>query len=264
MDNTGTTFTKEFNYTGVPHHSPLLAVWESIRLWHRANKYAWQEDSGGIQYLRSAIQPGDTVFDIGAHKAGYLYHILQSVGATGTIVAFEPQQHLFLYLQHLQQLLRWNQVRLERKAVSDYTGTAMLLIPFNGGQCSSPCATIIQSREKFSIRTTEPVSTITLDEYCQRHQLVPSFLKVDTEGSESAVFMGAAQLLKRYKPRLLFECESRFIGTDAMEMVFTQLQGYGYTGYFIQNRELIPLKKFNPAQHQQKGKTPYCNNFIFE
>jgi hypothetical protein len=49
-----------------------------------------------------------------------------------------------------------------------------------------------------------------------------------------------------------------------MEMAFTQLQGYSYTGYFIQNRELIPLKKFNPEQHQQKGKTPYCNNFIFE
>ena len=49
---------------------------ETIKLLHRAFKYS-KSDKGEIAYIKSAIKKGDTVFDIGAHKAGYLYFILK-------------------------------------------------------------------------------------------------------------------------------------------------------------------------------------------
>jgi FkbM family methyltransferase len=260
----GSTIPEEFSYRSAGNLFPVVSLWDAFRLWHRASKYAWQEDAGGIQYLCKSIQSGDTVFDIGAHKAGYLYHIRNRTGRSGKIVAFEPQQHLFQYLNRLKHRLGWNQVTIERKAVTDYNGTATLMIPSNGNQPSSPCATIIQSHEQFPIQSIEKVSTITLDMYCRQNQLKPSFLKVDTEGSELAVFRGAAELLKMYKPRLLFECEARFIGTETMHEVFSLLQTAGYTGYFIRNTSLISIRHFSAEQHQSADTGPYCNNFIFE
>jgi hypothetical protein len=39
----------------------------------------------------------------------------------------------------------------------------------------------------------------------------------------------------------------------------------GYRGWFLCGGALLPLARFDPAQHQQFGQPgrPYCNNFIF-
>src|SRR4051812_34528711 len=107
---------------------------EKIRLQHRAEKYQFKEDKGGIAYIRRNVKRGDTVFDIGAHKAGYLYFFLEQLGATGKIYAFEPQSILFRYLLKLKHLFCWDNVTLEAAAVSSAPGTALLCIPYNNGR----------------------------------------------------------------------------------------------------------------------------------
>lgn len=75
---------------------------ESIKLRHRANKYKNKDDIGGIAYINSAIKKGQTVLDIGAHKAGYLYFMLRQVGDKGEVFAFEPQSNLYQYIKKLK------------------------------------------------------------------------------------------------------------------------------------------------------------------
>ena len=72
-----------------------------IKLFHRAYKYQ-KSDTGEIAYIKTAIKKGETVFDIGAHKAGYLYFIKKQVGPTGKVYAFEPQSNLFNYIKKLK------------------------------------------------------------------------------------------------------------------------------------------------------------------
>ncbi|MEN9686047.1 MAG: hypothetical protein RLZZ28_1833 [Bacteroidota bacterium] len=244
----------------------FLKVWlEKSKLIHRASKYEWKDDIGGIAYLKKSIQRGDTVLDIGAHKAGYLYHLQKLAGKSGTVIAFEPQSVLFHYLTSLQQIFAWQNVLLESKAVSNKAGMALLGIPYNNGADSSPCATIYDTHMKFPFSRYERVSTTTIDGYCSQNSLSPALLKIDVEGNELAVFQGAIGILKKNRPKLLFECEQRFIGHARMLETFSFLRDLGYHGYYICKDKLFPLAGFSAAIHQAKpGSKYYCNNFVFE
>ena len=153
---------------------------------------------------------------------------------------------------------------MEALAVSNVCGTALLCIPYNSGRASSPCATIIESQMDFRFQSKEEVNTVSLDAYCRQYQIVPDFLKVDVEGNELSVFMGAKQLLRSYKPKILFECEVRFVGEATLLKTFDFLQGIGYTGYFIRGNTRHPVSTFKAVVHQNTEDHFYCNNFIFE
>jgi len=237
---------------------------EKIKLQHRAEKYLFKEDRGGIAYIRKTVQKGDIVFDIGAHKAGYLYFFLEQLGESGSIFAFEPQALLYKYLQKLKHLFTWQNVHIEPAAVSDRSGTALLCIPHNSGRLSSPCATIIESHMSFTYQAKEQVNTVSIDEYCRRYSLFPDFLKIDVEGNELLVFKGAREILQICKPRILFECEARFVGEETLFETFRFLENIGYTGYFIMGDAICPIAEFDISQHQHPDAGTYCNNFIFE
>jgi FkbM family methyltransferase len=237
---------------------------EKLKLQHRAKKYQYREDRGGIAYIKKTVNKTDTVFDIGAHKAGYLHFFREQLGDTGKIFAFEPQSKLYHYLQKLKQLFAWENVIIESLAVSDQPGTAMLCIPYNHGKNSSPCATLIESHMDFTFQSREQVRTTSIDDYCNLLDIRPDFLKVDVEGNEWSVFKGAADILNSCRPRILFECEARFIGEKNVYEVFQFLQSLGYKGYFIKGDNIQPIAQFTVSTHQNMHTGIYCNNFIFE
>lgn len=248
----------------LPVKDMMIRSLEKIKLQQRAEKYQYKEDRGGIAYIRRSVKKGDIVFDIGAHKAGYLYFFLEQLGDTGAVFAFEPQSVLHKYLLKLKKLFSWQNVTVESFAVSHQPGTAFLYIPYNSGRRSSPCATIIESHMPFKYQSREQVSTISIDAYCRQHKIIPGFLKVDVEGNELAVFMGAKEILQTCKPKILFECEARFVGEKKLFQTFQFLQEYGYNGYFMMGDDIRPLSEFNVSQHQDLSGSTYCNNFIFE
>ena len=238
---------------------------EHLKLRFRANKYKNKVDRGGIAYLLSSIKAGDTVFDIGCHKAGYLYFMQQNVGAQGKAIAFEPQSRLYNYIVHLKVVLNWKNVTVEHLALSDSAGKVTLYIPSNKkSKASSPGATIVQHPERTDMELTEEVNTITLDAYCLKNNLIPRFLKIDVEGNELRVFKGAVETLKKHKPKILFECEARHIGEDKVMETFAFLSSLGYTGSFIRDTSIVPIKDFSFEKDQNPDSGIYSNNFIFE
>lgn len=242
----------------------LNKIVERKKLVLRANKYKNKEDRGGIAYLLNTVRRGHIVFDIGAHKGGYLYFMRQQVGTKGNVYAFEPQQLLYQYLQKIKTTLHWANVTVESFAVSDAEGEATLYVPYNHGRESSPGATIIDSLQGTLIQRTEPVTTIALDIYCIYNDIKPSFLKIDVEGNELKVFRGAEKLLKYHKPRILFECEARHVGKEQLFETLDRLKNLGYKGYFICGEEKLPLSQFQVEKYQAPDSGTYCNNFIFE
>lgn len=237
---------------------------ERKKLVLRANKYKHKEDRGGVAYLLNTIKRGHIVFDIGAHKGGYLYFMRQQVGTKGGVYAFEPQQLLYEYLQKIKGSLQWSNVTVEPYAVSDTEGEAILYIPFNHGRQSSPGATIVDTFRDTSIQRKEPVTTIALDVYCICNDIKPSFLKIDVEGNELNVFRGAEKLLRYHKPHILFECEARHVGKDKLFETLGYLKNVGYTGYFICGEQRLPISQFSIEKYQGRNSGNYCNNFIFE
>ncbi|MDB5195810.1 MAG: methyltransferase FkbM [Flaviaesturariibacter sp.] len=234
---------------------------EKLKLLHRAATYRWRDDAAEIAYLLDKIKPGDTVFDIGAHKGGYTFWMQRAIGKCGTIIAFEPQRsgyHL------LQQLFAENNIRIENKALSDTTGSAELFI--------QPQATAVSFEasleNKYVDAIKQTVEKITLDEYCQKQNLGPNLLKIDVEGYEMKVLEGGKKIITSTRPNILIEIEARHIGKAGVEDIFSWFRALDYAGYFFYMGQKTPLSFFDFARYQNldllKQPTLYCNNFVFE
>lgn len=239
---------------------------EKVKLINRAFKYKLRNDIGGIKYIQNSIKKKQTVFDVGAHKAGYLFWMHKSAGKSGKLVAFEPQSVLFQYLQKIKSIFDWNNVELVNKALSDVQGETTLFIPINKiEQESSPSATIIETVDKTTIQKTEKVSLQTLDHFCKEKNMQPDFIKIDVEGNELKVLQGGLNVISTFKPKILIEIESRHAGEQSVLATFTFFENLGYKGYFIKNSYYVPLSDFSFAKFQDiNNKRNYCNNFIFQ
>jgi FkbM family methyltransferase len=239
---------------------------ERIRLLHRAGRYRYRNDKGEIAYLRAAVKKGDTVFDIGAHKAGYLYHMLKRTGRNGQVVAFEPQISLYNYLIKLKEWFNWGNVTIKNLALSDIAGKVKLYIPSgNDHHASSPGASILKLSAHQGNLSVEEVESDTLDAFCSRHNFRPDFIKIDVEGNELRIIRGGMDIIRECMPKILMEIEARHVGRDEVYHTIEVMENMGYQGYFVQGMTRRPVGSFDVDIHQEPGaRKNYCNNFIFE
>lgn len=239
---------------------------ERLRIWYRTFNYSLRKDPGGMKYLHDRIEKGDVVFDIGAHKGGYLNKIRNLVGKEGLVVGFEPQSVLFEYLKDISETLSWKNVIIENMGISDKPGTANLYVPTNKiEQESSPGATILGTKPDSEISKIESIELESLDNYIERTGRRPSLLKIDVEGNELNVFRGGVAYIRAKHPKILVEIEARHIGIEKLDTTFSFLTDLGYKGYFIHHKDFIELDLFSFHKYQNLNDMDnYCNNFIFE
>ncbi len=244
----------------------MMKILENIKLRYRAYNYQHKNDSGGIAYINASIKKGQTVLDIGAHKAGYLYFMLKQVGKNGKVFAFEPQTNLYQYIIKIKKLFNWNNVTVEHLALSDSAGKVTLFIPVNTtSKNSSPGATILAQNNNNDFGLTEEISTQTLDFYCNLNNIKPDFLKIDVEGNELKVLQGGLATIKKYQPKIIVEIEARHVGKEQVIATFEFMKSLGYIGHFIHGINRKSLQDFDFEVHQNESDMKnYCNNFTFE
>jgi FkbM family methyltransferase len=235
-----------------------------LRYLYRAFKARYRDQSEELDASLAVIRQGDTVVDAGANKGAYLYWLRRAVGASGSVFAFEPQPTLASYLQDVCRTMNWSNVQMKATALSDKVGTAKLFVP---GEKDSPGASLESAAANNPGHAFDcPITT--LDEQLANAERV-SLLKVDVEGHELNLFRGAAQILKKHKPLIVFECEARHLTNHKPSDVFAYLQSLGYMGRFFSTTGLRPLAEFSLTIHQKSGgdrfwdAKDYCNNFCF-
>jgi len=236
-----------------------------LRFLYRAWKARWRDQRLEIGAARALIRPGELVIDAGANKGAYLYWLRRCAGSSGTVLAYEPQPSLAHYLQQACAEFGWQNVEVHAIALSDRAGKSTLHVPGSG---VSPGASLESSALDQMQGSRLECLIDTLDH--QLREFPPlRFLKVDVEGHELALFRGATETLQKDHPALLFECEARHLTKHSMADVFGFLQNFGYRGYLLQERSLLPLDRFDPAIHQARtgerfwDAPTYFNNFLF-
>jgi FkbM family methyltransferase len=235
-----------------------------LRYLYRAFKARYRDDHKELEALLSCIRPGDTVVDAGANKGSYLYWLSKAVGSDGVVLAFEPQPSLARYLNTICDSLRWKNVRVYDEALSDQSGFANLFIPGGG---NSPGASL-SAFDSGGFGESIECRVTTLDERIPSVGRV-SALKVDVEGNELKLFLGAELTLRKHKPVIVFECEYRHLAPKQPSDVFGYLESLGYIGRFFSQTGLRPLTEFNLDIHQKRlgdrfwDSPDYCNNFYF-
>lgn len=234
-----------------------------VRGWH----YRLQENPTEIGFIMEYAKKGDTLFDIGSNKGGFLYWMVQKAGLTGKVIGFEPQRVLFEYLKNYYASCLAPQIKIESYALSDIEEETTMIIPDNG-KPSAPGASIHFTLADSPTARTATVQTTTLDLYCAKNELVPKLIKIDVEGNELKVIRGGKGVLLANKPRIILECESIQVGRATVQETFEELLSLGYDGYFYYKGTRIGIRDFVADQHQPekyvgKKSREYCSNFFF-
>ena len=153
--------------------------------------------------LSSLVREDDVVFDVGAHHG--LMSIIASrlVGASGKLIAFEPNPASRAVLEEHLKLNDVTNVVIEPVGLTDREGSA----PFyaHPGEYSWNSTLIGDFADEKSRSNVLSITTTTLDHYCAKSGLRPSVIKIDTEGSDFLILKGGAQVLRDIRPHLILE-----------------------------------------------------------
>jgi FkbM family methyltransferase len=238
-----------------------MAKREASRFLVRVLRSRYRDHQTELAEMRRHIRHGDTVCDIGANKGSFLYWLARW-SAPGRAIAFEPQPDLAEELSRLRtRFPSLGNVVIEQSAAYSSSGTRELFVP-DGHQ---PSGSLLKPNGTFK---AIKVQTVSLDDYLSDNERV-SAIKIDVEGAELDVLLGAERTLSRCMPLLIVECDRHLTSIDRMKDTFSFLLGLGYSGAFVSKKKLLPLSCFDLELHQKtegewfwkdKG---YCNNFIF-
>lgn len=158
------------------------------------------------EMLVQLAQPGDVVYDVGAHAGYWALGLARIVGGRGQVVAFEPSTNNFARL--------FQNVSLNRSACDSAN-----IIPLNiaagdreGSTTLTEAGTMSRLRDygqAFDNAVVAEVSVRRLDDliFVDRYPL-PSMLFIDVEGSAGGVLRGAQRLLHERRPAVFCEVHS--------------------------------------------------------
>jgi FkbM family methyltransferase len=174
---------------------------------------------------------GGTALDVGAWYGPWTARLL---GLADHVVTIEPNPSLV-------PLLRAGLPAAEiiEAAASDDEGTVELWLP-GGGRGAEGLASI-EHKTQHSVK----VRRLRIDDLGLTDL---RFVKMDIEGHEAAALRGAEKTIRRDRPVLLLELETRH---QRIGDVTGMLAGWGYQGSVLDGRRWVALDTFDLAGHQR-------------
>ncbi|HEX7318047.1 MAG TPA: FkbM family methyltransferase [Pyrinomonadaceae bacterium] len=185
-----------------------------------------------IFYLET-LREGMTVFDVGANVGELTLLFSRFVGAAGVVHAFEPCVDAFGRLESLCHAASLRNVRLNRLALAEDESRVSLHVYDEDHMSWNTRAA--RPLEDYGIDvkplTTEEVPATTLDLYCERNGVASiDLLKIDVEGAEFQVLIGAGRMLReRRVRRVTFEFgQTTFDMGNSPDRIESYLRDAGY------------------------------------
>jgi FkbM family methyltransferase len=153
-----------------------------------------EEDDAIQGYFRGyPVQPGDTVFDIGAHCGVSTYHFSRLVGPGGRVIAIDPDP------LNYDLLLR----NIERHNLDNVTAVKLDIVD-SRGQAKFYCEGAIGSSylasdsPRAAFGSVQVVETITLGDGFERWEVL-ALCKIDIERTEIEALAAARELLDMWR-----------------------------------------------------------------
>jgi FkbM family methyltransferase len=177
-----------------------------------------------LRLVTEFVEPGSTVWDIGANVGLFAYTAAHRAGATGHVVAVEADTWNVALLRRSKFLQGPASAKVDvvPVAISDVDGFARFNIAVRSRSTNHLDG--YGSTQTGGVRETQVVPSVTLDRLLD-HFPAPDVLKIDIEGAEVLALAGAAAVLER-RPIIICEVEARN-ATAVRDL----LQPYGYHFY---------------------------------
>lgn len=171
--------------------------------------------------LPQLIEPGMTVYDVGANIGYLTVGFARLVGETGSVVAYEPLPE---NVRRLKAALAANglegRVQVVSAAVGREVGRSQFLVHNSAGMGKLAGS----AGRELDYRARVDVSVTALDSWEEEALPAPDWIKVDVEGGESDVLAGAQKLLHEVRPGWILELH----GPEAAASAFEALRASNY------------------------------------
>jgi len=178
--------------------------------------------------FEASVKPGSIIFDIGAHAGFYTLLASVLVGANGKVFAFEPLPRNLFYLKEHLRLNNITNVTVIEAAVSNFSGLTSFEESSTGYQGG------ITSQGKLQ------VNAVNLDELIARGEIpIPDYIKIDVEGHEKSVLVGAKSMLANAHPTIFLAIHGRPVLQQCRQL----LESLGYKLKALDGNNLAQLPK---------------------
>ncbi|MEB3277606.1 MAG: FkbM family methyltransferase [Lyngbya sp.] len=167
----------------------------------RALQFYGEHGENELNLMREFIPKGTTVFDVGAHQGTHTLAFARFVGESGNVVSFEPQRAMYQIAAGTIALNELYNVRLFNWAIGDKHDIVEIPI-FDYKQPGHFSGMSIKPGI-----SGEKVIQETIDNLAYELGLTQnvSLVKIDVEGMEYQVLVGAENLISEARPTIYFE-----------------------------------------------------------
>jgi FkbM family methyltransferase len=184
-----------------------------------------------LTLLPALLGPGQGFLDCGANQGVFALLAAELVGATGRVLAIEPQAYAVRALRLSAIANDFRQLTVRQAAVSDQDGRALF------GTGDEPVAASLTKPDAPNAILVETVRLDTvLDDFGGRGV---HMVKLDVEGYEEAALRGAQQLLARHRPHVIFEAYDT--ADRSTQGAYDRLGEHGYEFFLPEKGALTPL-----------------------
>jgi O-antigen ligase len=211
----------------------------------RCLRYRFRTESLEIKTMMRLDLNGATALDIGANKGIYCFWMLRAVGASGRVIAFEPQPEMRDGIERLKRRFRWLNLTVLNVALSDTDGRRRL----SRQKIGDGSATLEQARHRRENETLDVVVS-RMDDLPDDTFLHLKFIKCDVEGHERNVFLGGEGTIRRHRPVVQFEST---VTDDTTSEIFRFFSDLGYSGVMLLGGKYLPHTNPDQIPHYKFG-----------
>jgi len=216
-----------FNQLKQCRHGLMLYNSHDLYVGRSLDQYG-EFSQGEVDLFGQVVKPGQVILEVGANIGVHTVWLAQAVGASGTVLAFEPQRIVYQTLCANLALNSITNVHCFCAAVGKAPGR-IVVPPLDYSQANN-----YGGLELGGYQQGEMVPVLTLDglNLPKCH-----FLKIDVEGMEQQVLEGAVQTIAARMPILYVENDRK----DKSAALIRFIDGLGYNLFW--HKPLL----FNPS-----------------
>lgn len=193
----------------VPGGKIYLNIKESSMMLERC---FWLYEPQKTRALQHFLKPGGTFVDVGGNKGDFALLAARIAGPKGKVVCVEPEPTNFTWIERSVRLNRYSNIQVHNVALSDAEGEAVLHLGAKSG-----FHTLLKGAPERN-HGSVTVKTRTLDSLLQGAGLDSvSVLKIDVEGAEVQVLLGATETIKANPQIVVLIDLHPFLGVNVKE-----------------------------------------------
>lgn len=188
-----------------------------------------------LHFIKTIIQPNDTVMDIGANLGYYSYFMANQVHKNGRLIAVEPIP-LFVSIWNKNVKFSKN-IEIHNCAIgSEKKDKVIMSIPIVNGVVRHGLTKIDNEGDHHDLSFT--VTMEIGDDIVKKSDITElNYIKCDVEGYEQFVIPSLSKSIDNYRPTIQIELN----GTENRQSVLNFLSDKGYEPYVLEINKLIPI-----------------------